>query len=157
MSSLEFFHSVFAAGIIVPDNTFLTYMAGQYNNQAEEKFQETKGECVQYVKLQSGNHYAITDWNPDTAPHQARTPPPFPLLCLINALIHAVDVVLYISELFASCLAYSCACSHVAHSLTIPALDQANWTCLPFGNSHSFLTWPKGTKSHKSFACVTDQ
>ncbi|KAA6424071.1 MAG: hypothetical protein FRX49_06030 [Trebouxia sp. A1-2] len=60
-----------ASGITVPKNTFLTYMAGQYNNQAEEKFHETRGECVQYVKLQSGNHYAITDWNPDTAPHQA--------------------------------------------------------------------------------------
>ncbi|KAL0020304.1 hypothetical protein WJX77_005064 [Trebouxia sp. C0004] len=59
-----------ASGITVPDNTFLTYMAGQYNNQAGEKFQETKGECVQYLKLQAGNHYAITDWNPDTAPHQ---------------------------------------------------------------------------------------
>ncbi|KAL0035720.1 hypothetical protein WJX79_010708 [Trebouxia sp. C0005] len=59
-----------ASGITVPKNTFLTYMAGQYNNQAEEKFHETRGECVQYVKLQSGNHYAITDWNPDTAPHQ---------------------------------------------------------------------------------------
>ncbi len=63
-------------------------MAGQYNNQAEEKFQETKGECVQYVKLQSGNHYAITDWNPDTAPHQARRTPPAPassLMCFVHA------------------------------------------------------------------------
>ena len=63
-------------------------MAGQYNNEAEEKFHETKGECVQYVKLQSGNHYAITDWNPDTAPHQAN---PLLLPCNINALMHAVD------------------------------------------------------------------
>ncbi len=61
-------------------------MAGQYNNQAEEKFHKTKGECVQYVKLQAGNHYAITDWNPDTAPHQARNPS-----CLINSLNHAID------------------------------------------------------------------
>ena len=48
-------------------------MAGQYNDQAAEKFQETKGECVQYVKLRKGNHYAITDWNPDTAPRQVTT------------------------------------------------------------------------------------
>ena len=59
-----------AAGITVPDDAFLTYMAGQYNSLGVERFHETKGECVQYVKLQKGNHFAITDWNPNTAPHQ---------------------------------------------------------------------------------------
>ena len=53
---------------------FLSYMAGQYNDKAEEKFKETKGKCIQYVELAKGNHYAITDWNPDTAPYQVRTP-----------------------------------------------------------------------------------
>ena len=66
-----------AAGITVPDSAFLTYMAGQYNAQAAEKFHETKGECVQYVKLQKGNHYAITDWNPNTAPHQVNIRPSY--------------------------------------------------------------------------------
>lgn len=62
--------SCYAAGIQIPDGMFLTYMAGQYNKQAEEKFDSTKGGCIQYVELAAGNHYAITDWNPDTAPHQ---------------------------------------------------------------------------------------
>ena len=51
---------------------FLSYMAGQYNDKAEEKFKDTKGKCIQYVELAKGNHYAITDWNPDTAPYQVR-------------------------------------------------------------------------------------
>lgn len=49
---------------------FLSYMAGQYNDKAKEKFEATKGKCIQYVELAKGNHYAITDWNPDTAPYQ---------------------------------------------------------------------------------------
>ena len=53
---------------------FLSYMAGQYNTKAEEKFKDTKGKCIQYVELAKGNHYAITDWNPDTAPYQVRQP-----------------------------------------------------------------------------------
>lgn len=51
---------------------FLSYMAGQYNDKAKEKFEATKGKCIQYVELAKGNHYAITDWNPNTAPYQVR-------------------------------------------------------------------------------------
>ena len=59
-----------ADDVTVPDDAFLTYMAGQYNEEAEKKFKGTKGKCVQYLKLKAGNHYAITDWNPDTAAKQ---------------------------------------------------------------------------------------
>ncbi|KAL3136341.1 hypothetical protein ABBQ38_005603 [Trebouxia sp. C0009 RCD-2024] len=58
------------SGIKIPDGMFLTYMAGQYNDQTQKKYEATKGKCIQYVELAAGNHYAITDWNPDTAPHQ---------------------------------------------------------------------------------------
>lgn len=61
-----------AADVAVPEGSFLTYMAGQYNDEAWGKFEGTKGRCVQFVKLAAGNHYAITDWNPDTAPRQVR-------------------------------------------------------------------------------------
>lgn len=37
----------------------------------EAAFGRTTGSCVSYVKLSSGNHYSITDWNPHSAPHQA--------------------------------------------------------------------------------------
>ncbi|KAL3147355.1 hypothetical protein ABBQ32_002838 [Trebouxia sp. C0010 RCD-2024] len=58
------------AGLKIPDGRFLTYMAGQYNDQTQKKYEATKGKCIQYVELAAGNHYAITDYNPDTAPHQ---------------------------------------------------------------------------------------
>ena len=59
-----------AADANVPDNSFLSYIAGQYNDQAQEKYDGTKGKSIQYLKLKAGNHYAITDWNPETAPKQ---------------------------------------------------------------------------------------
>ena len=65
-------HPCCADGLQIPDDMFLSYMAGQYNDKAEEKFKDTKGKCIQYVELAKGNHYAITDWNPDTAPYQVR-------------------------------------------------------------------------------------
>lgn len=47
-------------------------MAGQYAPAPEEAYEKTEGECVNYLQLKAGNHYAIVDWNPDTAPHQVR-------------------------------------------------------------------------------------
>lgn len=64
---------------MVPDSTFLTYMAGQYATAPEEEYHKTKGECVHYVGLKAGNHYAIVDWNPGTAPHQVGNPEIAPL------------------------------------------------------------------------------
>lgn len=57
---------------MIPDDMFLTYMAGQYNNRTQERYEETDGNCTQYVELVAGNHYAITDWNRDTAPNQVQ-------------------------------------------------------------------------------------
>ena len=54
----------------MPDGAFLTYLAGQYAPGPKEAFGKTKGDCVHYLQLKAGNHYAIVDWNPDTAPHQ---------------------------------------------------------------------------------------
>ena len=33
-----------------------------------DAFDQTAGSCISYIGLSSGNHYAITDWNPYYAP-----------------------------------------------------------------------------------------
>lgn len=35
-------------------------------------YEKTEGQRVQYLELSTGNHYAISDWNPVSAPHQVR-------------------------------------------------------------------------------------
>lgn len=45
-----------------PAPPFADYTAAGYKN--------TNAKCKQYVRLNSGNHYVITDWNPKSAPHQ---------------------------------------------------------------------------------------
>lgn len=35
-------------------------------------YEQATGQNVQYIEPSSGNHYAITDWNPVSAPHQVR-------------------------------------------------------------------------------------
>lgn len=65
-----------AASVAVPEGAFLTYMAGQYGTEGpQQHFNDTRGDCVNYIGLKTGNHYAITDWNPDTAPHQVGSSP----------------------------------------------------------------------------------
>lgn len=55
----------------IPDEYFLTYLTSpDYANQTSEFFEQTDGRCVQYIELNSGNHYAMTNWNPATAPYQ---------------------------------------------------------------------------------------
>ena len=39
----------------------------------KQAFEKADGQNVQYVELSSGNHYAINDWNPVSAPHQVGT------------------------------------------------------------------------------------
>ena len=56
----------------VPDGTFLTYITSpDLANQTSDLFEQASGQCIQYIELSNGNHYAATDWNPATAPHQA--------------------------------------------------------------------------------------
>ena len=40
------------------------------NTVVKDAYDKTEGKRVQYVELSSGNHYAINDWNPISAPHQ---------------------------------------------------------------------------------------
>ena len=58
---------------VVPDETFLTYISAQNTPFAPWTaiaFEHTQGRRVDYVQLRSGNHFAINDWNPKSAPHQ---------------------------------------------------------------------------------------
>ena len=59
--------------IAIPDSTFVTYISpkGSISNVvAKQAYEKTGGKRVQYVELSSGNHYAINDWNPVSAPYQ---------------------------------------------------------------------------------------
>lgn len=59
--------------IAIPDNTFVTYMSPKdsiMNQVVKQAFEKTEGKHVQYIELSTGNHYAINDWNPVSAPHQ---------------------------------------------------------------------------------------
>lgn len=38
----------------------------------KQAFEKADGQNVLYVELSSGNHYAINDWNPVSAPHQVK-------------------------------------------------------------------------------------
>lgn len=117
-------YSFVTAGITVPDNAFLTYMAGQFNHDAASKFHETKGKCVQYVKLQSGNHYAITDWNPDTAPHQVGTHLHTHCFCLIPCASFTC-----LSPCWCYSLALACSLRSIAtRSLTVSDAKTAVYT-----------------------------
>ena len=57
----------------VPDGIFLTFLSSpNFSNETADAFEHTSGDCLQYVQLQTGNHYAMTNWNPTTAPHQVQ-------------------------------------------------------------------------------------
>ena len=58
---------------VVPDGMFLTYISAQNTPFAPWtaiSFERTEGQRIDYVQLRSGNHFAINDWNPNSAPHQ---------------------------------------------------------------------------------------
>ena len=54
----------------IPDGIYVTYLSSNDTlaSLIMEAFERTTGSCISYVQLSSGNHYAITDWNPLTAP-----------------------------------------------------------------------------------------
>ena len=55
----------------IPDGIYVTYLSSLNDTLASltmDAFERTTGSCTSYVQLSSGNHYAITDWNPLTAP-----------------------------------------------------------------------------------------
>ena len=66
-----------AAHISVPDSAFLTFMTAKVasgKGLMKQAYEKADGNNVQYVELSSGNHYAVNDWNPASAPHQVRSP-----------------------------------------------------------------------------------
>ena len=58
----------------IPDGIFVTYLSspnGSFEARTEGTLDRTQGSCLGYLQLDSGgNHYAINDWNPRSAPHQ---------------------------------------------------------------------------------------
>lgn len=57
----------------IPDGVFMTYLSSVNNSVADwtvEAFEQTVGACVSLIQFSSGNHYAIADWNPHSAPYQ---------------------------------------------------------------------------------------
>lgn len=56
----------------IPDGIFVTYSSSNDTLAPLilDAFDQTAGSCTSYIGLSSGNHYAITDWNPDYAPYR---------------------------------------------------------------------------------------
>ena len=56
----------------IPDGIFMTYLSSNDTLAPLilDAFEQTAGSCTSYIGLTSGNHYAITDWNPYWAPQQ---------------------------------------------------------------------------------------
>lgn len=66
---------------VVPDDIFLTYVSNQNSPFAAWTalaFERTEGRSVDHIQLRSGNHFAINDWNPKSAPHQVCMPSYYP-------------------------------------------------------------------------------
>ena len=67
-----------AAAITIPDSTFLTFMdcanGAPGKSLMQLAYEGATGQNVQCIELSSGNHYALNDWNPVSAPHQVRNP-----------------------------------------------------------------------------------
>lgn len=62
----------------IPHGIFVTYLSsfnGSLASPTMAAFNRTSGSCASYIQLSSGNHYAITDWNPHSAPYQVRCIP----------------------------------------------------------------------------------
>ena len=50
--------------------------SGSGEGLMKQAYEKADGGNVQYVELTSGNHYAINDWNPVSAPHQVSSESP---------------------------------------------------------------------------------
>lgn len=110
-TTLYFYHAGICSGkrdylllAVVPDGMFLSLISSQNSPFAPYTamtFQQTSGTWYEYIQLKSGNHFAINDWNPMSAPHQVCYHIPMEpyivlhcLLSLITKQSHSSDTVL---------------------------------------------------------------
>ena len=103
---------------VVPDSIFLTYVSSQNSPFAAWTalaFERTEGRSVDHIQLRSGNHFAINDWNPKSAPHQVCMPSYYPshtsqlLISLVPevcAACHLMSVCAGLAEI--SCFNHCC-------------------------------------------------